>query len=107
MAKYRTAPDHDATGWPKGIPFIIGNEACERFSYYGMRTILFVHLASLYLATGMQDKEAKDVSTSTTHLFFAGVYALPMIGALLADRLIGKYNTILWLSLVYCMGHAA
>ncbi len=28
-----------------------------------------------------------------------------MIGALIADRLWGKYNTILWLSLVYCAGH--
>jgi POT family proton-dependent oligopeptide transporter len=36
----------------------------------------------------------------------AGAYACPRRGALAADRLIGKYNTILWLSLVYCAGHA-
>src|SRR5439155_26053613 len=48
----------------------------------------------------------EQAATSITHLFFAGVYALPMIGALIADRLLGKYRTILYLSLVYCIGQA-
>jgi POT family proton-dependent oligopeptide transporter len=118
---YRTAPDHDTTGWPPGVPYIVGNEACERFSYYGMRAILSAHLVLLYLAangvTGQTDESikglpagvlgpAQNASTATTHLFFAGVYALPMIGAIIADRLAGKYKTILYLSLVYCLGNA-
>ena len=41
----RSAPDHEATGWPPGIPYIIGNEGCERFSFYGMRSILTLYLA--------------------------------------------------------------
>src|SRR5262249_26979498 len=45
-------------------------------------------------------------ATSTVHLFIAGVYALPMIGALMADRWAGKFRTILYLSLIYCLGHA-
>ena len=36
-ATWRTSPDHENTGWPKGVPYIVGNEVCERFSYYGMR----------------------------------------------------------------------
>jgi POT family proton-dependent oligopeptide transporter len=40
-----------------------------------------------------------------THLFIAGVYLFPMIGAILADRLLGKYRVILWVSLFYCAGH--
>lgn len=103
---YRTVPDHETTAWPPGIPYIIGNEACERFSYYGMRAILQVHLTALYAATGLADEIAKSRATATTHLFFAGVYALPMIGAIIADRLAGKYKTIFYLSLVYCAGHA-
>lgn len=103
---YRTSPDQETTGWPPGVPYIIGNEACERFSFYGMRAILFVHLSSLYLLAGYESKLAADSATATVHLFFAGVYALPMIGAILADRLLGKYQTILCLSLVYCAGHA-
>jgi POT family proton-dependent oligopeptide transporter len=102
---YRTAPDQEATAWPPGIPYIIGNEACERFSFYGMRAILYVHLVALYLAAGLVTA-SEEMATYVTHLFMAGVYALPMIGALVADRFAGKYRIILYLSLVYCAGTA-
>lgn len=103
---YRTSPDQESTGWPPGIPFIVGNEACERFSYYGMRAILFVHLVALYAATGVAEARSNELARSTMHLFFAGVYALPMLGAIIADRLAGKFRTILYISLFYCAGHA-
>jgi POT family proton-dependent oligopeptide transporter len=103
---YRTAPDHNNPGWPPGVPYIVGNEACERFSYYGMRAILQVHLISLYVTQVVNADDARRYATQTVHLFMAGVYALPMIGALIADRWAGKYKTILYLSLVYCAGHA-
>ncbi len=97
--------------WPAGIPFIIGNEAAERFSFYGMKAILFIYLRELF--TILQDIDAAyrgiDAAARATHdvhLFVAGVYAFPMLGALIADRLFGKYNVIMWLSLVYCAGHA-
>ncbi|MCZ7678957.1 MAG: hypothetical protein M5U28_09470 [Sandaracinaceae bacterium] len=35
--------------FPPGIPFIVGNEGAERFSYYGMRAVLYVYLAALYV----------------------------------------------------------
>jgi POT family proton-dependent oligopeptide transporter len=103
---YRTVPDQETTAWPPGVPYIVGNEACERFSYYGMNAILYVQLTALYMLAGQIEEHAKSLATGTTHLFKAGVYALPLIGAILADRLIGKYRTILYLSLVYCAGHA-
>jgi POT family proton-dependent oligopeptide transporter len=106
MAAYRTAPDPRETGWPKGIPYIIGNEGCERFSYYGMKAILFVYIAHLLQQSGVTGQLAEKQATDVVHTFNAGVYALPMIGALVADRLWGKYPTIIWLSLVYCAGHA-
>ena len=105
-AAIRTQPDHDDTGWPRGIPYIIGNEGCERFSYYGMKAILFVYLSQLFAAQGATPQGAEHHATEVLHTFVAGVYALPMVGALIADRLLGKYRTILWLSLVYCLGHA-
>ena len=101
--QHLTAPDPKETGWPKGIPYIIGNEGCERFSFYGMRAILWLYIVSLYQGVGMEN--AKDEATATYHFFVAGVYALPMIGAILSDRLLGKYKTILWLSMVYTLGH--
>ena len=41
----RTSPDQDTTGWPPGVPYIVGNEACERFRFYGMHSILYVYMA--------------------------------------------------------------
>ncbi|MBI3072229.1 MAG: MFS transporter [Deltaproteobacteria bacterium] len=104
-AKWRTEPDHATTTWPAGVPFIVGNEACERFSFYGMRSILQVHLTMLFATEGLAQKAAEESAQGVVHLFFAGVYAFPMIGAIVADRLVGKYATIFWLSLVYCAGH--
>lgn len=85
---------------PRQIKFIVGNEACERFSYYGMLSIL-----TLYLSNTM--RMGGDRATQTVHLFATAVYFLPLLGGWLADRFLGKYWTILSLSLFYCAGHAA
>ena len=90
---------------PKQIPYIVATEGCERFSFYGMRNILTVFLmTSLLMAIPeeLRKAEAKNVF----HTFVIGVYFFPLLGGYLADRFFGKYNTILWLSLVYCAGHA-
>ncbi len=98
---------------PPGIPYIVGNEGAERFSFYGMKAILKVYLIALFVRfvdestvpdEAMADAAAR--STEIVHLFVAGVYAFPLIGAIIADRLLGKYWTILWVSLIYCAGHA-
>ena len=102
--KQRPSPV-DTDGMPPGIPFIIGNEAAERFCFYGMRTILVVFMTK-YLVdrTGalavMKPEEAK----GWFHLFVSAVYFLPFFGAILADAFWGKYRTILILSVVYCIG---
>ena len=94
---------------PPGIPYIIGNEAAERFSFYGMKGILVIFMTKYLMdASGsgpapMSEAEAM----SWYHAFNAGVYFFPVLGAILADSLLGKYRTILCLSLVYCLGHAA
>lgn len=103
---YLTAPDPKQTGWPAGVKYIIGNEGCERFSFYGMKAILQVHLTVLFAATGLLEDAAEVHAQEMVHVFIAGAYALPMIGAIISDRLAGKYHTIIWLSLVYCAGHA-
>jgi proton-dependent oligopeptide transporter, POT family len=92
---------------PRQIPYIIGNEACERFSFYGMRNILVPFLISSvlmqYLPEGPgRESAAKDVF----HMFVIGVYFFPLLGGWLSDRYFGKYNTVLWFSLIYCAGHA-
>lgn len=89
----------DANKFPNQIKYIVGNEACERYSYYGMRSILTVFMIQVLL---MQEATA----TSTYHLFAGACYLFPLAGAFISDRIWGKYKTILYLSLVYCVGHA-
>jgi POT family proton-dependent oligopeptide transporter len=84
--------------YPRQIKYIIGNEACERFSYYGMLGIL-----ELYLANRM--KMGGETATTIQHLFATAVYFLPLAGGWLADRWLGRYWTILTISLFYCLGH--
>ena len=91
---------------PAGVPYIIGNEAAERFSFYGMKSILALFMTQFLVvqATGhLTENQAGEY----THYFVAGVYYLPVAGALLSDGVLGKYRTILWLSIVYCLGHFA
>jgi POT family proton-dependent oligopeptide transporter len=105
-AKYRTTPEQIST-MPPGIPYIIGNEAAERFSYYGMSGILFAFLTEyLRNASGSLSPMPKHQATEWTHYFIAAVYACPILGAILSDWLLGKYRTIVFISLLYCLGHA-
>ncbi|WP_300482350.1 oligopeptide:H+ symporter [Shewanella sp.] len=95
----------NAPQWPRQIPYIIASEACERFSFYGMRNILTPFLMTALLLSipeELRGTMAKDVF----HSFVIGVYFFPLLGGWIADRFFGKYNTILWLSLIYCVGHA-
>lgn len=104
---YLTRPV-DSDRMPGGIPYIIGNEAAERFSFYGMKTILVVFMVRYLVdAEGSLAPMKEAEATSWYHLFMAAVYLTPLLGALLADILLGKYLTILSLSLVYCLGHLA
>ena len=99
------APPDPKAPIPKQIRYIIGNEGCERFSFYGMRNILTVFLVSTllgYLPEAERTTGAKEVF----HTFVIGVYFFPLLGGWLADRYFGKYHTIFWLSLVYCAGQA-
>ncbi len=105
--KYLTAPLPIET-MPPGVPYIIGNEAAERFCFYGMRTVLIIFMTKFLLdrqghLAVMSDEEAKGYY----HLFVAGVYLFPLLGAIIADAFWGKFRTIFWLSIVYCLGNFA
>jgi POT family proton-dependent oligopeptide transporter len=93
---------------PKGIPYIIGNELAERFSYYGMKTILVVFMTQYIMNhSGQKDLMSEGDATTWYHLFSMANYFFPIVGALLSDILWGKYKTIITLSVVYCLGHLA
>lgn len=85
---------------PRSTWFIVSTEGCERFSFYGMTSILTLYLQH-QLAMG--ESGAKE----RVHLFNAAVYYLPLLGGFLADKYLGRYRTILGLSLFYCLGHGS
>jgi proton-dependent oligopeptide transporter, POT family len=103
--EYLTAPPKIST-MPPGVPYIVGNEAAERFSYYGMNSILVIFMTKYLLDRSgnlavMQQANAE----AWYHTFVSTAYFLPIVGAVLADALFGKFWVVFWLSIVYCFGH--
>ena len=90
---------------PKGIPYIISNEAAERFSFYGMKGILVIYMTQYLFVTSGETNISEESAKGYFHLFTAAVYFFPIFGALISDILFGKYKTIISLSLAYCLGH--
>lgn len=72
-------------GFPSSVYYIVGNEFCERFSYYGMKAILFLYLTRV-LSLG------DNTATAVFHSFSMLCYFTPLFGALLADGWLGKYR---------------
>ena len=102
---YRTTP-LKTDRMPPGIPFIIGNEAAERFSYYGNQSILVIFMTKYLLDAHGQPNHMTDAQADAWyHTYVSLAYFLPVLGAFLADALLGKYRTVLILSIVYCFGH--
>ena len=63
---YNTHPS-DTDKMPTGIPFIISNEAAERFSFYGMKAALAIFLAN-YL--GVLGGESMNEAQATAYVSF-------------------------------------
>ena len=105
MRSYRSTPV-SSKKMPGGIPYIISNEAAERFSFYGMKGILFVFLTTYFTAIGGKENFSPAQATVATSWFNTAAYLTPLLGALIADTFFGKYKTIIRLSIVYCIGHA-
>lgn len=94
--------------YPAAVPYIIGNEAAERFSFYGMRSILSIFLVTQFFnptGSAALQSVAEAKSNEQVHLFVSLAYFTPMIGAIMADWFFGKYKVILYVSIIYCVGH--
>jgi len=89
--------DGCCNNYPWWVCFIIGNEFCERYAYYGMRAVLVLYLNQFI---GF----SKDVSTEIYHAYVALCYFTPLFGAIIADSFWGKFKTIFILSIVYVIG---
>jgi POT family proton-dependent oligopeptide transporter len=103
--KYQTVPSEQTT-MPAGIPYIVGNEAAERFSFYGMKSILALFMTKYLVDAAGQPAPMSDAeATERVAEFLMWAYSFPIIGAILCDWLFGKYRMIMSLSLLYCAGH--
>ena len=103
MSKYLNKPIQTKE-LPKGVPYIISNEAAERFSFYGMKSILVIYMTQ-YLFQQGENNITEENAKIYFHLFSSAVYFFPVIGALISDIFFGKFKTIIFLSIVYCLGH--
>ncbi|XP_034243974.1 solute carrier family 15 member 2-like [Thrips palmi] len=84
--------------YPRSVFFIIVNELCERFSFMSMRAVLVLFLKD-------ELRLSEDDATIVFHTFNMTCYAFPIVGGIVADSWLGKFRTILYLSLVYALGN--
>ena len=83
---------------PRGLTILFFAEMWERFSYYGMRALLIFYLTQHFL---FDDKDATSRYTAYTTL----VSLLPMVGAVIADRILGLRKAIAFGALLLVAGH--
>ena len=104
MSDTVTAPAEDWSqddqlfGHPKGLYVCFTTELWERFSFYGMKYLLLLYLTKYHLFT---DEMGFDVLGAYAGL----VYALPVIGGLIADRYLGMRKSVLFGGILLSLGH--
>jgi POT family proton-dependent oligopeptide transporter len=99
-------------GHPKGLAVLFGTEMWERFSYYGMRAILVYYMVKYLFLPGHLEKVAGygaikgaleglygplDIQPLASNIYgwYTGlVYMTPLLGGLLADRVLGQRKTV-------------
>ena len=96
--QYDIDRQHELFGHPKGLYICFATELWERFSFYGMKFLLLLYLTKYHLFT---DQMGYDVLGAYAGL----VYALPLIGGLLADKYLGMRKAVVFGGSMLCLGH--
>ena len=116
--------DHDFLGHPRGLAYLAFTEAWERFSYYGMQTLLVLYMVHQVLLPGHIERIAGfgpfrsviehvyggplstvALASAIFGLYTGLVYLTPIGGGLLADRLLGKTRTVMLGASLMAAGH--
>lgn len=84
--------------YPPAVFLMLGNEFCERFSFYGMKAILTLYF--IY-----EHRYTESFATFIYHAFTCLAYLSPLVGSLLADSYLGRFKVILYGSSIYVLGH--
>jgi len=112
--------DRAFLGHPKGLGYLSFTEACERFSYYSMQSLLVLYLVNYLLLPGhietvfgfdwfrgtfYGELEGQPLASAIFGTYSALVYFTPILGGILADRLLGRTRTMVLGGVLMSMGH--
>ena len=115
--------DHkpDFMGHPRGLWYLAFTEAWERFSYYGMQSLLVLYMVNYLLKPGRIEHVAifdafrqlplyrgldgQPLASAVFGTYTAAVYLTPIFGGFLADRVLGRRRTVLLGALTMAAGH--
>lgn len=120
-----TTADRDDTaffGHPKALAYLSFTEAWERFSYYGMQTLLVLYMIHQLLLPGHVENVAgfhwlkglldpggtmsnQQIASSVFGWYAGLVYLTPILGGFIADRVLGRTRTIITGALLMALGH--
>jgi len=112
--------DRAFLGHPKGLGYLGFTEACERFSYYSMQTLLVLYMVNYLLVPERMDKvvglnwlnthvypglSGQPLASAIFGTYTALVYATPILGGIVADRWLGRHRTLILGGLLMSLGH--
>jgi proton-dependent oligopeptide transporter, POT family len=112
-------PVPDFLGHPRGLWYLAFTEAWERFSYYGMQSLLVLYMVKYLLLPGRIEHVAafdsfrrlyggldgQALASAIFGTYTATVYLTPIFGGFLADRILGRRRTVLLGALTMAAGH--
>src|SRR6202453_3585794 len=119
----RTDSGRELFGHPRGLTFLFTTEMWERFSNYGMRSLLVLYMTKYLLlsdhagnVTGLLTVkraleslfgplDVQPLSSQIWGLYTGLVYFTPMLGGLLADRVLGRRRTVIIGAILMAIGH--
>ncbi len=91
-------PEQTWFGQPRGLTVLFLTNMWEQFSYYGMRALLVYYMTKQLL---LGQAHASFIYGAYT----AGAYFTPILGGLIADRVLGKRRAIVLGGAIMCAGH--
>jgi POT family proton-dependent oligopeptide transporter len=112
--------DRAFLGHPKGLGFLGFTEACERFSYYSMQTLLTLYMVGYLLVPGRVEHvigldwlrgwhyaglEGQPLSSAIFGDYTSLVYLMPILGGIIADKLTGRRVALIAGGLMMALGH--
>src|SRR5690348_7743393 len=96
-------PQKGFFGQPRVLANLFGVEMWERFSFYGMQGILLIYL--YYSAADGGLDISKSTATGIVGAYGGAVYLATILGAWVADRLIGRERTLFYAASIVMAGH--